>query len=97
MLAGPKPKGSSSPRVRSMKSSGVFAMMTLRLGPQKLIEGLAAHPAGAGDQFVDLPDAGANHRNVGEFGDPLADRLEQGGALGAVGGGEGGIFNVCSR
>ena len=34
MLAGPKPNGSSSPSVRSMKSSGVLAMMTFKDGPQ---------------------------------------------------------------
>ena len=32
-LEGPKPKGSSSSMLRSMKSSGVFAMMTFSSGP----------------------------------------------------------------
>ena len=32
-LEGPKPKGSSSSMLRSMKSSGVFAIMTFSSGP----------------------------------------------------------------
>src|SRR5699024_2458566 len=82
----PKTKGQELLQRPPHEIVQTFGQDDVQSGPAELVQGLTADAAGGGDQLVHLALFGPHDRNVGELGDPLADRREQGGALGAAGG-----------